>query len=211
MPRQIPEDERRCTAIAKQTGERCKNYKSTSDDGKQWPVCRFHGARGGAPKKNKNAVTTGEHETIWLDTLDVDEQLKVSLLKLEVMLQVDDAIRLVSIREYRMMKRIQHLRADEYDLVTTQEAIRSSSKEGMSRENIKHPVLEQIQAIEEALTRVQKEKIKLLELKYKLENSNDPEDDGALSDLLGWLDKSRKKWKLGKTQGEAKDEDEANG
>lgn len=37
----------RCTATSKRTGERCK---APAVQG--WSVCRFHGARGGAPAKH---------------------------------------------------------------------------------------------------------------------------------------------------------------
>ncbi len=44
----------RCHATAKHTGERCRNAAA-----KGWKVCRFHGARGGAPKGNKNRLVHG--------------------------------------------------------------------------------------------------------------------------------------------------------
>lgn len=50
--------------------------------------------------KNKNAVKTGEFETIWLDTLDKDEK--------ELVNQVDR----------RMLQRIQKLK--EYDYTTVE-------------------------------------------------------------------------------------------
>ena len=37
----------RCTATSKRTGEPCK-----APAVRGWTVCRFHGARGGAPKKH---------------------------------------------------------------------------------------------------------------------------------------------------------------
>ena len=45
---------KRCKATSKLSGERCKNAAV-----KGYDVCRMHGARGGAPKKNLNAVTHG--------------------------------------------------------------------------------------------------------------------------------------------------------
>jgi hypothetical protein len=40
---------RRCTATSKRTRERCK-----APAVRGWSVCRFHGARGGAPKATAN-------------------------------------------------------------------------------------------------------------------------------------------------------------
>ncbi len=39
----------RCTATSKRTGERCKGPAVRG-----WQVCRFHGARGGAPAGEKH-------------------------------------------------------------------------------------------------------------------------------------------------------------
>ena len=45
---------KRCKATSKLSGERCKNAAV-----KGYDVCRMHGARGGAPKKNLNALVHG--------------------------------------------------------------------------------------------------------------------------------------------------------
>jgi hypothetical protein len=41
----------RCTAKSKRTGQRCK-----APAVRGWKVCRFHGARGGAPKGKANGA-----------------------------------------------------------------------------------------------------------------------------------------------------------
>jgi len=45
---------KQCKAISKLSGKRCKNPAVQGYD-----VCRMHGARGGAPKKNLNALVHG--------------------------------------------------------------------------------------------------------------------------------------------------------
>ena len=45
----------RCHAKAKRTGQPCR-----SPAVKGWKVCRVHGARGGAPKGNRNAWKHGD-------------------------------------------------------------------------------------------------------------------------------------------------------
>src|SRR5690606_26031649 len=64
MADRIPPDEKRCTAQSKQQGRRCRQYRVPG-----YTVCRYHGAnpknKGGAPKGNKNRLTTGEHESIF--------------------------------------------------------------------------------------------------------------------------------------------------
>src|SRR3979490_713724 len=46
----------RCTAKSKRTGERCK-----APAVRGWKVCRFHGARGGAPKGKANGAWKHGH------------------------------------------------------------------------------------------------------------------------------------------------------
>jgi hypothetical protein len=46
----------RCTAKSKRTGERCK-----APAVKGWNVCRFHGARGGAPEGEANGAWKHGH------------------------------------------------------------------------------------------------------------------------------------------------------
>ena len=41
----------RCRATSKRTGERCK-----APAVRGWTVCRFHGARGGGPKGERNGM-----------------------------------------------------------------------------------------------------------------------------------------------------------
>ncbi len=41
----------RCTATSKRTGQRCR---APAVNG--WTVCRFHGARGGGPKGQRNGM-----------------------------------------------------------------------------------------------------------------------------------------------------------
>ena len=66
-----------------------------------------HGGTG--PPGNKNAVTTGEFETLLFDCLDEDEKELVSMIpedKKQLLLQ---EIKLLTVRERRMLKRIELL------------------------------------------------------------------------------------------------------
>ena len=63
--------------------------------------------KGGAPpKRNKNALKTGEHETIFLDTLTDDEIAIYDSLDDDPYIILSDEIKLLKIRQRRMMKRI---------------------------------------------------------------------------------------------------------
>lgn len=176
MTQRLPPDDQRCTAKSKQTGERCKNRVVPG-----YRVCRFHGANpnnpGGAPKRNKNALKTGEYETIWLDTLDDEERVFFSRIDTDVSQQLDEEIRLMTIRERRMMRRIQELKQQTQVL----EDVTESDEMGVTTRHV--AALIRIQQIEEALTRVQEKKAKLLELKHKVDGKGGDGDD-ALAGLV---------------------------
>lgn len=163
-------NKKRCKATNRK-GKRCGNWAV-----KGYDVCYYHGARGGAPKKNKNAVTTGEHEVIWIDALEKDEKNLISKITLDKIKQINNEIKLTEIRERRMLKRIQKLKNE--DLTTT--SYTSGVDKGKETElTIQEETLFKIQNIEEALTRVQNTKIKLIETKHKLE-----QDEGLTKEKL---------------------------
>ena len=96
------------------------------------------GNRGGAaPENNKNAVTTGEFETLLFDCLEPDELQLVAAVPTDKERLLLQEIQLLTVRERRMMKRT--------DLAE------------------EHGALGQIQAIEDALTRVQARKQKAID------------------------------------------------
>jgi len=148
-------------------GTPCKNQAGFRTNHLGEGRCYLHGGLStGPPKKNKNAVKTGEHEAIWLDTLEEDERELIHEVTLDKIQQIDNEIKLTEIRERRMLQRIQKLKKEE--LMTT------NAKAGIDRGQEtklieKEEVISKIQAIEEALTRVQNNKIKLIETKHKLE------------------------------------------
>lgn len=134
---------------------------------------------------NKNAVTTGEYETIWLDALDADERVLFHAVDTDVLKQIDEEIRLITIRERRMLQRIERLRAaGDFTVVRQTVGVEKGKRTNLQESE---GTLGQIQTIEEALTRVQEKKAKLLELKHKIEMANgktdEPADDGFLEAL----------------------------
>lgn len=95
-----------------------------------------HGGTG--PPGNKNAVKTGEFEALFFDTLDDDERELLGMVQPDKEQLLLQEIQLLTVRERRMMKRIDELSA-----------------------------LEGIQAIEEALTRVQARRQRAIEALHK--------------------------------------------
>jgi uncharacterized protein YjcR len=170
-------------------GQPCQN-KAILPNGR----CRMHGGTnpGADPEKlqgNKNALKTGEHESIFLDTLEADEQALFGKVDTDKLKLLEEEIRLVTIRERRMLQRIQNLTQAR---LTEVELTEETSEDGMTVKSKKQGTLGQIQAIEDALTRVQAHKAKLIELKIKLEGDETGENDDPLSALTEVLRQSRK-------------------
>lgn len=139
----------------------------------------------GAPRGNKNALKTGEYETIFFDVLDDDERELFLSLDTSKLAQIDHEIRLITIRERRMLQRIEKLRREADELGMTVVEISHEKGEGpkgpVDLVTAKRAgVLGQIQAIEEALTRVQDKKARLLELKHKIEAGDGQPQTGDL-------------------------------
>lgn len=145
----------------------------------------------GGPSGNKKAVTTGEHETIWFDTLTENEQQLIDQVDTDPIIQANESLYLLTIRERRMMQRIKSLmdglseteRNVLYELKAIKEvATIHDEKTGITKK-IPHArnemmeskieekgfrKLDDIVKLEEALTRIQLQKIRAIELKNRL-------------------------------------------
>ena len=111
-----------------------------------------------------------------MDTLSDEEKLLIPKIKHKVIDLIDDDIKLIEIRIRRMMQRIANLAKVDYTTV------QKKHKEGITAkgdvnydENVDEGTLGQILNIEEALTRVQGKKTRLLKLKYQVENDQAPD------------------------------------
>ena len=74
-----------------------------------------HGGTG--PPGNKNAVTTGEFETLFFDTLEDDERLLIGMIQPDKEKLLLQEIQLLTVRERRMLKRIEDLRDCDFTTV----------------------------------------------------------------------------------------------
>ncbi|WDL98138.1 HGGxSTG domain-containing protein [Alicyclobacillus sp. ALC3] len=152
-------------------GHPCKNHSMKNNR------CRMHGGKStGAPpekmKGNKNAVTTGEHESIWMDAFDDTERQLYGQVDVDAMQQIENEIRLLDIRERRMLLRIKKLADGPAMTIATVDRSELSNRQvGQSKgTNTRlESVMEQIQRIEEALTRVQERKAKFIALRHQIE------------------------------------------
>ena len=119
-----------------------------------------------ARPNNKNAVTTGEFESIFFDTLEDDEIKLVDSIEIEKRNLLIHEIQLLTVRERRMLKRIADLKNKEITLKSYKTGFEKDADTDLKEFET---ALNQIQNIEEALTRVQEKKQKAIDLLHKFD------------------------------------------
>jgi len=151
----------------KRDGTPCRN--SPMPNGR----CRLHGGKAGAPL-NANS-TTGETETIWYGILTDEEKELYHQVQTDSLVQINEEIRLMSIREYRMMNRYRKL-VDKYnefeEFIKTEIYTERGIMNGRELDVVKEKenlVLKELETLDDAITRIQEKKQKLLDLKHKIE------------------------------------------
>lgn len=133
----------------------------------------------GGPPGNKKAVTTGEFETLLFDCLEPEEKQLAAAVQLDKEQLLLQEIQLLTVRERRMLKRIDNLKhaadaqtASRYDLEVPPGMTAVSYKGGVEKGKVTDMVehkgtLGQIQSIEDALTRVQAQKQRAIETLHR--------------------------------------------
>ena len=157
--------------VVQQSKKSCTTKKRGGQPGNKNAV--GHGGTG--PPGNKNAVTTGEFETLLFDCLEPEERSLADAVPADKEQLLLQEIRLLTVREYRMLRRIEDLRKAEeyYDSGEPAEGMtmvsRKSGIEKGKATDLKEfqGKLGQIQAIEDALTRVQARKQRAIEALHK--------------------------------------------
>ncbi len=128
-----------------------------------------HGGTG--PPGNKNAVKTGEFEALFFDALEPEEKRLIGSMPTDKEQLLIQEIQLLTVRERRMLKRIEEIRTSA-ECVEGGEPVqgmtlvkRQSGMEKGKQTDLKEyqGKLGQIQAIEDALTRVQARKQKAID------------------------------------------------
>jgi len=195
MGKQVYDDFPTCGAKTR-AGTPCQQKAGWGTDHVGEGRCKLHGgASTGAPKRNKNAVKTGEYETIWLDTLSEEERELVGKVKDKVVDLIDDDIKLMEIRIRRMMQRIADLADIDYEIVEMTHEEGSRGSENIDLTKIKEEATSnKILKIEEALTRVQSKKTNLLKLKYQVENNQAPESINIDNYINAIKERSEEVW-----------------
>lgn len=139
--------------------------------------CRLHGGKSTGPKdkakhseslkSNANALKHGLYESIWLDTLTDEERKLYFQVETTPTAQVDKELRLCELRIRRMMMRIK--------------------KEEMKEK----PDMRRINALEDALTKVQLNIANLIRENGKLQETNETKTDQSLDKLVEVIAQAR--------------------
>ncbi|EMF0063445.1 small subunit of terminase [Enterococcus hirae] len=128
-------------------------------------------SRASPPKRNKNALKTGEYETIFFETLSDEEKDIYSSLNDAPSFVLSEEIRLLKIRQFRMMKRIQQAEAglndEEVERLQQLRKIKTPIEKNGKKLEIKSEVMQDVQisrkthrkiddilSIEDSLTRI---------------------------------------------------------
>lgn len=141
-----------------------KEYSTTKERGGQPGNKNAVGHGGTGPPGNKNAVKTGEFETLFFDTLEEDEKHLIRTIQPDKEQLLLQEIQLLTVRERRMLKRIDRLKDLDFTLVKKK---KGTEKDKWTNLDEEHGVLGQIQSIEDALTRVQARKQKAIDSLHK--------------------------------------------
>lgn len=130
--------------------------------------CSSHGgASPGGKPGNKNAVTTGEHETIHVSGLTAGERRMYDGLQTSPTSQAENTLRLCCVREHRILLRINsavqaELESDNGLLIGSVSHLAGKQPKGSvdTQQVDRVPALQTIMRLEDSLTRVQALKLR---------------------------------------------------
>ncbi|MCA8631160.1 small subunit of terminase [Enterococcus faecalis] len=153
--------------------------------GNQNAVGNKGNSRASPPLGNKNAIKTGEYETIFADMLSDEEKDIYSNLNDDPFFILNDEIRLLKVRQFRMMKRIKEaekgLNDEEVERLQQLRKIKTPIEKDGRKLEIKREVMQDVQvtrktfrklddilAIEDALTRISNQLTKAIKQQEEL-------------------------------------------
>ena len=130
----------------------------------------------GAKEGNKNALTTGEYETILYDVLTEEEQSLYKKLEIQDKKNVlQEEFKILTIRELRILKRIKELKDKNKDM-NIEKIIQRKYSSTIEKETETTTeavnVITPLQKLEDALTRIQDQKRKCVDSLHKIENDD---------------------------------------
>lgn len=162
------------------------------------------GNLGGGPVGNHKALRTGEHESLYRDLLDPDEQSLYDAAQADPLAALDQEIALMSIRQRRMLKRLKSAEDDlNNEEITELYRMRKQKQSGeykltkIEKTIQKGGKLDLALRIEEAMTRISGQLTKAIKERQALvaadlDLGNDDGGDDGLIDAL--KDAGAKAW-----------------
>lgn len=130
----------------------------------------------GAKEGNKNALTTGEYETILYDVLTEEEQSLYKKLEIQNKKNIlQEEFKILTIRELRILKRIKELKDKNKDMNIEriiQRKYNSTIEKETETTTEAVNVITPLQKLEDALTRIQDQKRKCVDSLHKIENDD---------------------------------------
>lgn len=192
----------KCGRKTKGTGKPCKNPAGLRTNHPGHGACYKHGgASDGAPKGNKNAVTTGEYESIYAGTLTDEENAAYQAMDTSPLRQATEQVKLLTIREVRMLARIKDLKEQDEAQPEEQRGFGISSITTRRGWDVKGKVdyteaertstLDSILKLEEALTRIQALKRAAIEQLRKTIAATPPDGNDPVLEMIRAIRDSR--------------------
>ena len=133
------------------------------------------------PVKN-NAKVTVTNENIFRNVLTDEEADIWDSLKVDVTTQMDYDLKILTIRERRMLERIKKLEECAFMEVRIEDtAGKAGNRTHTQRVVVSEASLVMIQQIEGELTRIQEKKARMLEVKHKYETTQQANDEADVS------------------------------
>ncbi len=195
-------DEPRCGGLTAQARP-CKNWAGFKTDHVGEGRCHLHGGKSTGPTDpskmdgNKNAVKTGEYETLHYSALTDEEKGLHDSLDTSPRSQAVSGIKLSSIREHRILIRIKRARELEETSETGLMTAALTKEDGWDKgkktnEKVEYlPIADHVMRLDDALGRVQAVKAKYIDQLRGVLKEN-PTDSGGLDAMVAALDRAGK-------------------
>lgn len=123
----------------------------------------------GAKKGNKNAVTTGEYETLILNELSEEEQQLYNACNiLDKKQELLKQYKMLSVREFRITKKIENLENKNKEM-TVEHITKNNYLEGTETSTHATNTINLLQRLDDSLSRIQEQKRKCIDSLHKIE------------------------------------------
>ena len=174
-------------------GEPCRRPAGWGTNHPGTGRCKLHGGCStGPPKGSKNHLITGEYEKILYDMLTDEEKLVWDNVDLDRVEQLKHDLRVLTIRELRMMKRIKKLEEQQTEMLVESREVGHTDKGEVDVTKYDHKD-NRIIKLEEALTRVEAQRVRVIEALTKIyDKAKEEQDMGHLDDLMKVIQESNR-------------------